>query len=148
MDPNSEQSREVQYNMTRMFAVVMCLAAPIMYLYVAKMLAASRTPKDNWVVLVVLLVVSLGELAASSLIPNLILRRSPNFRTQKAPLQQYWIIRMAMLESIFIFGLAYFFISGSFLSIFYFYAIGAVGVLMHWPTRERFDAVADQLEAK
>ncbi|MBK7140532.1 MAG: hypothetical protein IPH75_00455 [bacterium] len=148
MQATNQQSREAQYNMVRIFAIVMYLVAPAIYLYIAYTMQATRSVQDNMVMLIVLLAVALGELVASSFLPDMILRKSPDFKTQKAPLQQYWTIRMAMVESVFIFGLAYFFIAGNFNAIFYFYAIGAIGVVMHWPTRERFDAIADKLEAK
>ncbi len=148
MEPANQQSREAQFNMARMFAVVMFFIAPAAYLYIAYSMLGKQTGQSNMVILVVLLAVAAGELVASFFIPDLLLRKSPNFKAQKAPLQQYWIVRMAMVESVFIFGLAYFFIAGDFNAMFYFYAIGAIGVVMHWPTRERFDAVAAQLEAK
>ncbi len=148
MEPSTSQNREAQFNMVRILAVAMYLVAPLVYVYIAYSMLATRTIADNTVMLMVLLAIALGELVASFFLPDLILRKSPGFKTQKAPLQQYWTIRIAMVESVFIFGLAYFFISGNFNSIFYFHGIGAIGVVMSWPTRERFDAVAAQLEAK
>jgi uncharacterized membrane protein YesL len=109
---------------------------------------SGKTPAPQSMILLALLAIALVNLSMSFILPNLILRKSPNLKTQKNPSLQYWIIRMAMVESIFIFGLAYVLITSDIQPIYYFYGIGAVGVLMHWPTRERFDAIADQLEAK
>jgi uncharacterized membrane protein YesL len=53
-----------------------------------------------------------------------------------------------MVESVFILGLLYFFLSWETDPIIYFYIIGGIGIVMHWPTRERFDKLANQLEGK
>jgi hypothetical protein len=55
---------------------------------------------------------------------------------------------MAQIETAYVFGLITFFIGRDTTYLPYFYAVGILGSLLYWPTRERFDNLANQLEGK
>lgn len=147
----AKSARDKEYLLVVFQAASMFIVVPIAYALVAYFIKESQpvTKPQNPSLLYGLLGLSLLILfVVLPFLTKYIPSKNQQSITGKSPVQIAYTIRLALVESVFIFGLLHFFITWEVTPFYYFYAIGAVGVLLHWPTRERFDTLADQLEAK
>lgn len=144
-------ARDKEYLSVVLQAVSMFIVAPIAYALVAFFIKESQPvikPETPMLLYGLLAFALLDLFVILPIVTRLMMRTRQDTSRARIPMKSIHTVQMALVETSFILGLLYFFISWEIAPMIYFYAIGAVGVLMHWPTRERFDAVANQLEAK
>ena len=55
------------------------------------------------------------------------------------------IIKSSLIETIYIYGLIVYFLSGDIIKSLYFYPVGIAWSVVHWPTRGRFDNFVSRL---
>lgn len=58
------------------------------------------------------------------------------------------IIKSAFIETIYIYGLIVYFLSGDIIKALYFYPVGIAWTVVHWPTRRRFENFVSRLSEK
>ncbi len=146
---NGTGTRDAQFKILQVIAAAMFIGPPIIYLVIVFTVAAKiKAPEPQAMLLYLLLAIAALQLIFARIVTTAMIKGTQKASTQANPVTTIWIVKMAMVESIFIFGLVYCFITADTMPIYYFYAVGVAGILMHWPTRERFDSIADQLEAK
>lgn len=152
--PNSR--RDSEYRTLSFINIAMLVVLPIVYLALiyfqrSQIGTSSETPPT--MLIMVLLGISVLQIAVMIPLVQKIMLANPQRLSNSqggsgSPAISLFMIRLAQIESIYVFGLISFFIWREITYIPYFYAIGILGSLLFWPTRERFDAVADKLEAK
>ena len=152
--PNERRASE--YRTLLFITIAMLVVGPIIYLAIVYFqLDQIGTASENppLLFLYVILGVSLLQIAVMiPLVQKMMLanpqRLSGSQGQSGSKATSLLIIRLAQIESVYVFGLVTVFIWRTTAYLPYFYAIGILGSILYWPTRERFDAVADQLEAK
>jgi len=122
----------------------MLVMAPVIYLIVAYVVMQDwdgEIRAGNDMVFYILLLVSFTTPAVLPVIERF---QISVYRGNKATAMQpinvlfsLLIIRMALVEAVYVFGLAYYFISFDYLRFLLFYAIGIVWTIIYWPTEER-----------
>ena len=55
------------------------------------------------------------------------------------------IVKMAMVEAVYIFGLVSYLVTGRLDYMLYFYPLGILWTWVHWPRREKFDRLVEKL---
>ena len=55
------------------------------------------------------------------------------------------LIRLSIIEAIYVYGLVVYFVSGEMTRALYFYPIGIAWTVVHWPTRQRFEKFVSRL---
>ena len=133
----------------------MLVIAPVIYLVVAYVImqdASSQPQVGTDMVFYILLLVSFTTPAVVPVIERL---QISLYRGNKASAMQPFnvlftllIIRMALVESVYVFGLAYYFLSFDYLRFLLFYAIGLVWTVIYWPTAERKQRILDRIGTK
>lgn len=148
--------RDSEFRTLTIITLALLIVAPIAYL-VLVYLQAGRIgePTDAPPTILFYLMLGIAVLQIAVLIPLVQKIMLANPQSLKgahggsgSPVIALFMVRLAQLEITYVFGLVTFFISRNTNYLPYFYAIGIFGSLLYWPTRERFDNIANQLEGK
>jgi len=124
----------------------MLIAAPAAYLIVVKILqVAPKIGGEMDMMFYILLIVAAVQPATGLLIERFHVK---NFRVSRnsrmSPAQLFTsisLIKFALVESVYLYGLIVYIVSGSITRMLYFYPVGAVWSVAYWPrhsTREKF----------
>ena len=139
-----DEAQLKEFNKSRLLALVIGVVAPILYLVIAHQMKTrvGQPGGHTDMVFYILLVVACLEPLLIPLIERFQLSayRSKNHGTM-SPAQlatSMVIIRMAVVASAFIYGLVSFILSGELTRMYYFYPIGAVWMVVHWPRRDKY----------
>lgn len=148
------QSRKSAFGTMRptVLAIAILVIAPLVYLVVGLVISPpERTGGEYDIMFYILLIVALVEPLFLPLIERFQLasfRR--NTRTRMLP-EQLWITvsitKMAVVESIYVFGLVVYLLSGDFLRLMLFYAIGMIWSAVYWPRESQAQRFQQKLEA-
>lgn len=146
-----DDSAQKQFRTSRLLAIAMLVAAPLLYLVITAFVSdqsVAGSPVE--LVFYILLIVALGQPAAAFLIERFQLRAyTTRTETKMSPAQLLFmigIIKYAMVEAVFIYGLIAFFISHDMNYMLPFYGIGIAWGFVHWPRRERWERTIESLE--
>jgi hypothetical protein len=146
-----DEAYEKRLRTSRILAVVMLVGVPVIYLIVA----SQRTPPEgggpNDLLFYMLLVVSLLSplLYPLAIEPSQIRAFKKGTGSVKTPadlFQALAIFRLAIVDGVFTYGLILFFISGDWLRMMYFYAIGAGWAVVYWPRRSSLERFIQKME--
>ena len=147
LDDNT--SRE--FNRTRRFAYLLLVIAPLIYL-VVPVIIEPQTPiagEDDLLFYILLLVAIIQPLV----IPLIERMQTAGFRKQTerrmTPAQLYTslaFIRFAVVESIYIFGLVVYLVSGDLPRMGWFYFVGIIWTFVHWPRMVAFQRFMERME--
>jgi hypothetical protein len=140
-----------QFRTARLIAWAMLAAAPLIYLIIMSFVKVPvRTGGEVNLMLYILLSVSLVQPALAYVIEK---RQIASFTKGKQPLmgagQMYMTImitRLAMVEAVFIYGVVVYMLSGSILNALYFYPVGIIWSIVHWPRRDAFEQFLKRVE--
>ena len=130
----------------------MLVAAPPIYLLVAYVMRVDNFAPDNSIVFLLysLLIVGLVQPAVAVPIERLMVanaRKEPVTASSGSALfLSISIIKMALIEPIYIYGFVAFLLSGEILNMLYFYPIGIVWTVIYWPRKEKLDQFVKQFE--
>ncbi|MBU0984103.1 MAG: hypothetical protein KKA42_09555 [candidate division Zixibacteria bacterium] len=138
----------------RMLAFVLLLAAPIVYLVIAyiKMPSMDIAPETSsaFQLIYMLIPIALVAPAMAFFIERM---HISNYRSAQRSAMlpgALWlnlaIIKMALVESCYIYGLVAFFLSGDMTRMLWFYPIGIAWTFVHWPRREKYLEFLKKLE--
>ena len=130
----------------------MLVFAPAVYLIIASMVRIDPSPSgtpDNLIIYILLIV------GVTSPVMGLVIERiqiqafKTNQNSKMSPANLFFtvsIIKMAMVEAVYIYGLVVYLLTGSFLNLLYFYPIGIIWSFVHWPRRIKYDQLVERLK--
>ena len=136
----------------KLISFAMLVVAPLIYLLVAYVIRVNNFAPDNSVVflLYALLIVGLVQPSVAVPIERLMVanvRKEPVTASSGSALYlSISLIKMALIEAIYIYGLVAFLLSGEILNMLYFYPIGIVWTIIYWPRKEKLDQFVKQFE--
>lgn len=142
-------SETKQLQTLRIITLAMLLGGPLMYLYMAYLGSQHETARDGQVMLYVLFLVSLITPPMAVVVERsqikLYKNGSSTQTTPAAMFQTISIIKMAMINAVYIYGFVAANLTGEFTNMFYFYPIGMIWSLVYWPTGGRFERLKEKL---
>jgi len=151
----TEPSARSPYRSLYVMAFLLLVIAPLEYLHIVHFTGSggrSNHPNPDSAWQYVLYAMPLIVLPAYSVVERVHVSghrrgiwRKPT--SLKEALHTIVIIRLAFLHSIYIYGLANFFITGKTQPLYYFYSLGILASIFYWPTRARLDELAAKMEA-
>lgn len=136
----------------QMRTIYMCAFAPLAYLGLVFVMNARKgrlveTPSDAWAIVLMVLTI-LGPV-----LQQVILKRAHIAKARKwngnldgvaMEYDRMVLIRCAMIESAYLFGLVWFFVSGDTKLLWYFFTVGLYFSIRRWPRKqEYFDFVLE-----
>jgi hypothetical protein len=130
----------------------MLVTVPPIYLLVAFVIRADNFAPDNSVVflLYALLIIGLVQPVFAYPIEKLMVAKVRKdlvgASSSSALYLSISVIRMALIEPIYIYGLVVFLLSGNIANMLYFYPIGIVWTVVYWPRKEKLDQFVKQFE--
>ena len=133
-----------------MIAFAMLIVMPVIFL--VSMFIVSP-PKQSGgeieIMLLILLVVGMLQPLAIPIIEKIQiqnwLKEESETKSPAALFVMLSIIKSSFIEGIYIYGLVVYFLSGDMIRALYFYPIGIVWSVVHWPTRQRFENFISRL---
>ncbi|MEW5796652.1 MAG: hypothetical protein AB1772_09885 [Candidatus Zixiibacteriota bacterium] len=129
----------------------MLVVAPAVYLIIALFVDAKgmQAPAGNDVVFYILFVVALTDpLLAFIIEPSEIGKFKAGKSAAKTAGNLFLtvsIVKMAMVEAVYIFGLVSYLVTGRLDYMLYFYPLGILWSYVHWPRREKFTRLLEEL---
>lgn len=140
-----------QYAMIKIIAIALLVVAPVVYILIANVVPAPETAEPNFADLMfyILLIMSAVQPMILPFLEKSNLKVYMNQISKPAPIQFFKtisIIKAAFVESIFIYGLVVYFISGDINRMYYFYPIGIIWVTIIFPTKSRCEAFLEKVE--
>ena len=144
MIPPSESALK-RFRLVNLLALFMLVIAPVIYLVVAYAIPEKQAAPEPGTKLMFygLLVIGIVEPVMYPLIERFHLKQAPAARDRKMMVEQLYvtlsIIKMALIEAIYIYGLVAYLITYEMDKMLYFYPIGIIWSAIYWPTRDRFE---------
>lgn len=138
--------------MLKIIRFAMLIAAPPIYLMIASIVTAGEAVarEADHFLLYMLLVVSMVQPAISFLIARYklggISRESMTASSGSALFTSISIVKMALVEAIYVYGFVVFLLSADMVNMLYFYPIGIVWTVVLWPRRKAHDEFVRQFE--
>jgi hypothetical protein len=150
----TDQEIGTRYGIILILVLVLLLVAPVMYLVIAYMQLRNpgfqSHPRD--LLFYLFLLYAIGQAALIPFIEKkLIAVHMAKRLAGKALLeagQTIVICKLAFINSIYVYGLTIFFITGSINKLPYFYVVGILCTFLFWPSKSRFTELVRKLEAK
>ena len=133
-------------------AIAILVVAPLVYLVVGQVMSPpARSGGEYDIMFYILLIVALVTPTFLPLIERFQIRLYRRHTTSRMSPEQLWvtvcIIKMALVESIYLFGLVVYLLSGDFLRLMLFYAIGVIWAAVYWPRQSQAQRFQQRLEA-
>ncbi|MFH1686309.1 MAG: hypothetical protein ABIE70_02155 [bacterium] len=146
-----DEATQKQFATSRILALVLMVGAPIIYLIIAGALTNEQPePAVIELLFYMLLVLSMVQPAMAFVVERFQLNQFRSRSDTKMSIPQLLftigIIKYAMVEAVFIYGLVVFLVGHNLAYMLYFYPIGAVWGFIHWPRRERWEKTIQSLE--
>jgi len=144
---------EKQFTKARFVALAMLAVAPAVYLVVAWILQMPfKTGGEIDLMFYILLIVAMVQPAAVIVIErhqvNAYRARGSAPMTPSQLLFSIMIIKAAIVEAVFLYGLIVYLLSGDMLRMLWFYPIGAAWTVIYWPRREKWNSLIRTLEVR
>ncbi len=142
---------QTQFRITRMVAYVLLLAIPMVCLILVYSLdMTSKRGGEYDMVLYILLLVAMVEPALAFLLEKM---QVENYKQSKSPssspaqlFTSISIIKLALVESSYLFAMVLFLISGQPINALYFYPIGIIWSVIYWPRMGKFEQFLEKME--
>lgn len=141
-----------QFRASRILALAMLVAAPMIYLVVTPFLdrgamASKGFPEFGVYILLIVALAQGGMVKVVRRFQMQNYRRNPQAASQPARFfTTFTVNSLAIVESVFLFGLVVFIMTGDYLNLLWFYLIGAVWAVVYWPRREKFERFVQELQ--
>jgi hypothetical protein len=132
------------FRRVQLLAVSMLIALPVIYFIVAMLVSpeAGDSSEANRLLFYLLLVVAVTEPALYPLIKRFHMSNLRRGGTKMSAEQLYFtfsIIKMSLVNAIYIYGLVVYLVTQGFWRLLCFYAVGIVWSIIYWPRRERYE---------
>ena len=146
------QEAGIYFRQARLFATLLLVVFPILYLVIAFFVTSEKNADAgaNQMVLYMLMVVAMIQPTAFFLFRKMQVgnyKKSP--QAKMSPGQLYLtleIMKLALIEAVFIYGLVMIIIAGKFENLIYFYVIGIIWSVALWPRRSVMATFMKNLE--
>jgi hypothetical protein len=140
-----------RYTLVLLISFAMLVVAPVAYLLIAVMLNPDEFADNgfNEFVLYILLVLGIVQ---PGIVPLLQRMQGPPAERQGAAESAAGlyltraIVRMAMIEAVYIYGLVVFLLSGQLTYMWYFYPVGVFWTVILWPRRSNYEHFIQERE--
>ena len=127
------------------------VVAPLIYFFVAFFMKIPlKTGGEQEMLLYILLIVGMVQPVVLPFIEKMQIN---NYRKNKnsamSPYQLFTtisIIKMAMIEAVYLYGLVVYFLSGDLTRMLYFYPVGIIWTFIYWPRRDKYERFTKSLE--
>jgi len=148
---NPSEESPGQFRPVILFAFLILVVAPLIYFFVAFFVKVPlKTGGEQEMLFYILLLVGMVQ---PIVLPFLEKMQVGNYRKSKnssmSPVQLYTtisIIKMAMIEAVYLYGLVVYFLSGDLTKMLYFYPVGIIWTLIYWPRRDKYEKFTKSLE--
>jgi len=142
---------ETQFKTARILAFAIMVVAPVIYVIIAMVLNLPlKSGGEIDMLFYILLIVAFVQPAAGLIIErhqvSAYRTRSDTKMTPAQLLTTIMIIKTAIVEAVFIYGLVVYLLSGDLQRMLIFYPVGAVWAAIHWPRREKWTTLIQLLE--
>ncbi len=144
------ESENRDWRLLQLIAIAIGIVAPIAYLIVAKVSTvpvSTQTPAD--MITYILMIFGAFQPAVAPIVNRMQVNQYLRARTRPSPGKFFiniTIIRLALAEAIFVYGLMVYFLSGEFNRMLYFYPLGAVWMLVYWPRKGKYESFIELVE--
>ena len=141
-----------QLKLIRLFALLMLVAAPIIYLVIANLVQVQKKiGGEHDLMFYILLIVAFGQPLVIPLIERFqIATYRKKYKSSASPLAYLttmFLTRFAIVEAVYIWGLVLLFVSGDLTRSLLFFPIGAFWSFIYWPRDEKIMRTLERLEA-
>jgi len=145
-----DEAEERQFKVLRVVTWAILVVAPFIYLFVANLLRPQMpAAAGNEFVFYILLLVSLTEPGLALVVEQIQLQAfKARGRTDMKPINLFFtisLIKMAMVEVVYVFGFVVFLLTGEYLNMLFFYPIGVAWTLAFWPRRAKYEQLLEKL---
>ena len=148
---NQNEEQTAQLKLVKLFAFFMLVVFPVIYFFVAFYVKVPlKTGGEQEMLFYILLIVGMVQPVVLPFIEKIHIK---NYRKNKnsamSPSQLYTtisIIKMAMVEAVYLYGLVVYFLSGDLTKMLYFYPVGIIWTIIYWPRREKYILFTKSLE--
>jgi hypothetical protein len=150
MQPDEAPSKQLK--LIRLFALLMLVVAPIIFLVVANLVQVQKkTGGEHDIMFYILLIIALGQPLVLPLIERFQIaryRHEDNFSASPvAYLTVMYLTRFAVVEAVYIWALVLLFVTGDLTRALLFFPIGAAWSAVYWPRQEKIMRTLERLEA-
>ncbi len=134
-----------EFKIVRLLAFAMLIGFPLIILIVAQFLNIESldTAGESLLIVYILLFIAMVEPAFLPLIERFQVKTfKTNSQSQMSPDQLFRsvsIIKLAIVEAIYIYGLVVYVLTGDMIQMLWFYPIGAIWSAVYWPRRDRYE---------
>ena len=136
----------------RILAFALLVGSPVVMLIVSQVVASEIAPAANDLLLYLLLVVAMIQPALGVVLERMWINGyKSNNKTNMEPAQlltSLSIVRMALVEAVYIYGLVVFVITGDFVSMLWFYVVGIIWTSLYWPRRSQLERWLERIERR
>ncbi len=142
-----------QFKLIRMIAFALLVIMPLLLLGIIYLIEPPRqSGGEIEIMLLILLIVGMLQPLTIPIISKIQiqnwLKEESETKSPAALFVMLSIIKSAFIETIYIYGLIVYFLSGDMTKALYFYPIGIAWSVVHWPTRDRFEIFVSRLSEK
>jgi Na+/melibiose symporter-like transporter len=139
-----DEAKLAWFRQIRLFAIAFLIVAPLIYLVVAYLVPMPRQEGGQVdMMLYILLIVAVFHPSVVNLIERFQVssyrKSTQSAMTPENLFMTLSIIKFAFVESIYIFGLVVYFVSGSMTAMLYFYPIGIAWTIFYWPKQSGYE---------
>lgn len=139
-----DEVTEKQWKFTKFLTYIILVACPIIYLIVTQFVQVPdrEVGGETYLMFYILLIIGILEPAFSPLVERFQLAayKRGNIKTTPGALfQTVSVIKFALVEAIYIYGMVMFFMTGDVNLTLYFYPIGMIWTIVIWPRRSKFE---------
>ncbi len=149
MRPLTDAERR-DWRVLQVIAFAIGIAAPIIYLIIAQVATVTARPQAGMdMIYYILLILGAFQPAVAPIINRAQVNQYLRARTRPSPGKFFiniTIIRIALVEAIFVYGMMIYFMSGDFNRMLYFYPLGAVWMFVYWPRKGKYETFIEQVE--
>ncbi|UCD63632.1 MAG: hypothetical protein JSW34_12950 [Candidatus Zixiibacteriota bacterium] len=147
-----DEQRQARFKTVRLIAYAMLGAAPLIYIVIAYLLSIpARHGGEQQMMLYILLIVAIVQPSVVKFIERFqVTGYQKNTQSQMTPDNLFFtlsIIKFAFVETIYIFGLVVYLVSGNLDWMLYFYPVGIGWTLVYWPRQSNYERFLQRLES-
>ncbi len=137
----SHQAYAKEFRKSNLLAAALLIVAPLVYLLVAYVMQVDvKSGGEMDMLFYILLIVAIAQPAVVPLIERFHLNRYRAGATSRMSPGQFFtslsIIKFALVEATYIYGLVVYIITGDMMRMLYFYVVGVIWSVVYWPRRE------------
>ena len=145
-----DESIEGHFRKLRVVTWAFLVASPAVYLFAGNLIGQTvKAPAGNELVVYLLFAIGLVQPAFGWVIARIQIQSyKARPQTDMKPVNLFFtlsLIKMALVEAIYVYGLVSLFITGEFLNMLLLLICGVAWSLVHWPTREKYNRLVESL---